>query len=69
MMETIGKTILERRRQLGITQQELATLSGVGINTLVAIERDSGNPSIKILSKVADVLGLRIALEQKNMEI
>lgn len=66
-METMGITIKERRQQLGITQQELADLSGVGINTLVAMERGKGNPSVGTLRKVAAVLGLELRMERKKI--
>lgn len=59
-METIGKRISARRKQLGISQQTLADLSGVGINTLVGIERGTGNPSLNTLLKVMDSLGLEL---------
>lgn len=65
-MEEIGKQIQLRRRELGLTQQEAADLSGIGINTLVAIERGKGNPSVGNLSKVADTLGLELRLELKK---
>ena len=61
-MNQIGTTILSRRQELGLRQQELADLAEIGINTLVAIERGSGNPSIKTLGKIAEVLGLEIRL-------
>ena len=64
-MENIGKTILKRRKEIALTQQELADLSGVGINTLVALERGKGNPSIRTLSKIADVIGFELRLEFK----
>lgn len=62
MKEYIGNRVRERRQELGINQQTLADLSGVGINTLVAIERGSGNPSIDTLEKVLNALGLEIRL-------
>ena len=40
----IGIIIKERRKHLGVNQQTLADLAGVGLNTLVAIERGEGNP-------------------------
>lgn len=61
-MEQIGIIIKERRKELGINQQDLADLAGVGINSLVAIERGKGNPSLKILLRILDVLGLEIKL-------
>ena len=61
-MEQIGNIIKERRKELGINQQELADLADVGINSLVAIERGKGNPSLKTLLRILDVLGLEIKL-------
>lgn len=61
----IGHQIKERRVALKINQQTLADLSGVGINTIVAIERGHGNPSLKTLSQILDTLGLQIELKIK----
>lgn len=61
-MEKIGQTIKNRRKELGVTQQEVADLAGVGINSLVAIERGKGNPSLKTLLRILEVLGLEIKL-------
>ncbi len=61
-MEQIGLTIKDRRKELGVTQQEVAELAGVGINSLVAIERGKGNPSLKTLLRILEVLGLEIKL-------
>lgn len=67
MIKKIGIAILERRQALQITQQEVADLAGVGINTLVAIERGTGNPSLKTIIKVADCLGLELSLGLKQL--
>ena len=65
-METIGKNIRERRQQLNITQQTLADLAEVSINTLVAIERGTGNPSLSTLIRILDTLGLEIKVQLKG---
>lgn len=62
-MEQIGQTIKDRRKELGVTQQEVAELAGVGINSLVAIERGKGNPSLKTLLRILEVLGLEIKID------
>ncbi|MCH5239328.1 MAG: helix-turn-helix domain-containing protein [Muribaculaceae bacterium] len=62
-METIGKTIKLRRRNLEITQQELADLAEVNINTIVSLEKGEGNPKIKTLIQISKVLGLEIDLK------
>lgn len=61
----IGRQIKERRVALKINQQTLADLAGVGINTIVAIERGHGNPSLKTLDRILDTLGLQIELKIK----
>ena len=43
-MKEIGKIIKERRKSLKVNQLELSELAGVGINTLVAIERGPPKP-------------------------
>ena len=65
MKEDIGKTIKARRHELGITQQTLALLAGVGINTIVSIERGSQTASLRTLNKVLDCLGLEIWVDVK----
>jgi len=66
-MKEIGETIRNRRIALKINQQTLADLAGISINTLVAIERGTGNPSIGTLVAVLDVLGLSITCQLKNL--
>lgn len=63
MKEYIGTRIRERRQELSINQQTLADLSGVGINTIVAIERGTGNPSIETLGRLMNTLGLKITIQ------
>lgn len=65
-MKEIGLKIKQRRQQLKVTQQELADLSMVGINTLVAIERGQGNPRISTLMPILDVLGLKLEIKLKD---
>ena len=62
----IGQTIKSRRKELNIDQPTLAALAGVGINTLVAIERGSGNPKADTLLNILDTLGLQIKLTLKD---
>lgn len=62
-MKDIGNSIQLRRKELGITQQDLADLAQVGINTLVAVERGTGNPSVRTLQKIAKVLGYKLRLD------
>jgi transcriptional regulator with XRE-family HTH domain len=62
----IYKVIKERRALLGITQQDLADISGVGLRTIKAIETHKGNPSVNTLLKIADILGMELQLKIKQ---
>ena len=64
----IGTVIKERRKHLGVTQQTLADLAGVGINTLVAIERGEGNPQLSTLLTILNTLGLQMDVKIKNLQ-
>lgn len=62
----IGVIIKKRRQYLKVKQQELADLAGVGINTLVAIERGQGNPKLETLFAILDTLGLQVEIRLKD---
>lgn len=59
-MGELGIQIKEHRKVLGITQQELADLAGISINTVVAVERSEGNPKISTIIAICKVLGLKL---------
>ena len=65
----LGELYKQRRKDLRITQTDLADLSQVHINTIVQLERGTGNPTLEVLEKVADVLGLQLTLQIKNVTI
>lgn len=62
----IGKQIRSRRKILRITQPDLAEMAGVSVNTLYKIERGQANPTVQVLTKTADILGLELKLEVKQ---
>ncbi len=67
LIELLGETIKNRRKELGITQPHLAELAKVSTNTLYKLERGQGNPSFEVLNKLAEVLGMEITMEVKNL--
>lgn len=67
-MKEIGNIIKERRKHLGVNQQTLADLAGVGLNTLVAIERGEGNPQLSTLLNILDTLGLQMDIKLKTLD-
>lgn len=68
-MIRIGNKIKERRKFLRITQEELADIAGIGINTLAKIERDEGNPTLGVVDKVLDALGLDMDVIIKSSKL
>ena len=63
---SLHTTIKERRAILRLTQQDLAEMSSVGLRTLKEIESGKGNPSLTILNKIADILGMEVKLVIKE---
>jgi transcriptional regulator with XRE-family HTH domain len=53
----------QRRRALGLTQTELAHLSGVSLPTIQNLEKGRGNPSLSILEPIGRVLGIDLRFE------
>ena len=64
----IGEQIRLRRKELMITQPDLADIAGISINTLYKIERGQANPTIEVLGKILDVLGLEITVGVKQLK-
>lgn len=64
--EEIIQVIKERREMLKVTQETLATLSGVGLRTLRQFESGKGNPTLSTLQKLTDALGLDLVLVVKS---
>lgn len=62
----LSSIIKERRQMLGISQLDLAEMSGIGIATVKSIECGKANPSIKTVESLAEVLGLELSLTLKN---
>lgn len=60
-----GELIKERRTVLGLTQQDLSDYTGLSLRIIKSVEAEKGNPSLKTLEKIADVLGLEIIIKVK----
>jgi len=63
---TLGEAVKNRRKELGITQPHLAELANISTNTLYKLERGQGNPSLDVIDKLAEVLGMELKLEVKK---
>lgn len=64
----MGKIIQERRNELALNQRDLAEMANVTIKTIYAIENNKGNPTIGVLKKILDILGLEINVQLKSVE-
>ncbi len=64
----IATFIKKRRKQLEITQEDLALVSGISTRKLSDIETASTTTSVDTLNKVCDVLGLELLLQIKGIE-
>ncbi len=65
LTKELGKTIKERRNTLGITQVHLAELAEVNTNTIIRIENGKINPTIQVVDRIAEVLGMELTLMVK----
>lgn len=64
--EEIGAVIRARRVKEKIPLEEMAALTGIGINTLSRLERGVGNTQLGVLLKVLDALGLEMSLAPRR---
>ncbi|MCR4847737.1 MAG: helix-turn-helix domain-containing protein [Bacteroidales bacterium] len=56
----LSEIIKNRRAKLKLSQADLAEMAGVSLATVKDIERGKGNPSIRTVEKLLEVLGLEI---------
>ena len=64
----VCELIVTTRTQLGITQKQLAEISGVSQANISKIENGSYRPSIPILKRIANGLGKRLVIEFADRE-
>lgn len=62
----LAETLRQRRKELHISQQELAAVTGIGMATLNRIESGKHIPGLRTLLPLADALGLKLALIPKQ---
>jgi DNA-binding XRE family transcriptional regulator len=56
----LSKELRIRREQLGVTQEYLADLSGVGFRTIKSFESGKANPRLETLTKLSEVLSMEL---------
>ena len=66
-LKSIGTQLEQRRKVLSLRQEDLAEMSGVTVRTIYNIEEGKGNPSLKTMSKLCEILGLNISVHIKQI--
>lgn len=61
-IDRIGEALVLRRKELRVSQSQLADICGVSVHTLSNIEAGGGNPTVGCLMKITDALGMKIDL-------
>jgi transcriptional regulator with XRE-family HTH domain len=56
--KTLGQVLKQRREMLGLTQRELALKLNVKPSHVAYLENDRRRPSLALVSRLADVMGL-----------
>jgi transcriptional regulator with XRE-family HTH domain len=64
----LGTLLRERRRSLGTLQEDLAGLAGISVHTLSNLESGKGNPSLDVLERLLDCLGLQLTIAPRAPE-
>ena len=62
LAETLGRTIRDRRKNLGLTQAELADFAGVSLRVLSSLERGKPTARLDTVVPVLDALGLEVTI-------
>lgn len=65
--QEIGEKLRHRRKTLRLRQRDLAELAGVTLRGLTDLENGRANPTINLLAKIAEVLGLELQLREKSL--
>ncbi|KKR80050.1 MAG: hypothetical protein UU25_C0002G0013 [Microgenomates group bacterium GW2011_GWB1_40_9] len=60
VVQKFGKKLRKIRKSKGVTQEKLAEKAGIDFSYLNLIEGGKRNPTLKIIAKIARVLGIRL---------
>lgn len=61
--ETVGEALICARLEAGMTQKQLAEMTGISQGDISKIERGLGNPSLNTLKRLAKGMGKRLKIE------
>jgi DNA-binding XRE family transcriptional regulator len=63
---TLANQLLVRRREMGLTQQQLAERSGIQQADISRIERGDGNPQLATMERLASALDAQFAIVPRH---
>lgn len=63
----LSQELKQRREELGVTQEYLAELAGVGLRTIKTFESGKANPRLETLTKLSEVLGMELVWSIKKI--
>lgn len=64
-MNSFADNIIKRRRELGLSQKDIAEMSGVSLRTINALENGNGNPSIAALNEILFAIGYKLTITER----
>jgi y4mF family transcriptional regulator len=64
-----GEVVRQRRRQLGLRQDELAALAGVSVRSVHAVEASKPTVRLDVLLAVTSALGLAVSIGGADMVV
>jgi DNA-binding XRE family transcriptional regulator len=62
----IGQQIADRRREMRVSQRDLAARADIPQAEISRIERGLGNPTLLTLARLAEALHLEVSLQAKD---
>ncbi|MDE2853880.1 MAG: helix-turn-helix transcriptional regulator [Chloroflexota bacterium] len=66
--KSFGDAIRQRRKELGLSQEALSFKAGLHRNYISDIERGLKSPSLRVIVKLADALGLAVSTMMRMAE-
>lgn len=61
-----GRIIKDRRKEIGVTQEQLADVSGVSLSYIKLVEANKANPTVSVLEILLDCLGFDLKVQLKE---
>lgn len=64
----LGQRIKRQRRELGLTQAQVAGQGGVSLATIQNLEAGRANPSYDVLGRILDCIGMELTVRKRSVD-